>query len=212
MIHKTAIAAAIAVCLSTHSYGQLESIEVFAGPSRTTMRGESASSASWYDNSSYEAVSSVSLGIGTRFKLSEHTGLGAKLLIEDRGIRESFSSPGVPHGYAETKIKYATIPILLSLRFGRKVGFIIDAGPHASFRLSQTTNNGTRRSYAEDNRLQLGLAAGFGVEVPIGKHFGVTASLLDNLGLYNSGGSGSAPYANVINLLAGLRYHLRPKA
>jgi hypothetical protein len=212
MVNKVFILGIVLALMAFRVYGQFESIEVFAGPSRTTMRGESASSASLYSNPSYGVVSAVSIGVGTRFKLSEHTGLDAKLFIENRGIRENFSVPGAPNGYAETKIGYATIPILLSLRFGSKVSFVVDAGPHVSFRLSPTTNNGTRRSYAEDNTLQMGLSAGFGVVVPVGKHFGITPSLLDNFGLYNRGANGTAPYANVMNLLAGLRYNLRSRS
>lgn len=211
----------IIALLTYQTYAQqLQSLELFAGPSRTSSDVKTS-----FGGFSYGPLYNFTAGVGARLKMTTRAGLSAKLVYEDHGSKGTPNflvvgggDPVLGESTYKMNIKYLTLPVLYSFRFGHKVGFSLDVGPHASFQLTRRTrvyHNGaltSSGSYHDDDRFKFGLTAGFNVEVPLVKTFDLTIGLMDNIHLSDIADNRNARYTNVISFVTGVRYKLHQAA
>ncbi len=142
---------------------------------------------------------SIKPGIGfsggafVRYDFFEKLALKTGLSFERKGAFYKTFSAETGHYSENLNFNYLTIPILLQTRFGKRVQFFLNIGPYFGFMISATHVMNWRdkdEHYTADmtkyqKRFDIGIATGFGLEVPIAKVFFLSFEIRNNLGLFN---------------------------
>jgi hypothetical protein len=110
-----------------------------------------------------------------------------------------------------TNIEYLTIPLLLKTFFDKKRLLYFNTGPHLGILLKYIETSNYRQEqnmFGRANRLDLGVMAGLGVNIPIKQKFKLTFEVRNYLGLNNIKKTPASEIlkVNTTNLLIGFAY------
>lgn len=162
-------------------------------------------------------------------KTSLHFGMKTGVYFDSKGAittPKSLSKAGLPADSATTRtiMDYITIPIMITFAMGRegRVKFYESIGPYFSVLVNQFTRrkepNGATsgvNEIAKFNRLDVGLALGFGIEIPFKQKFYLNVEFRQNIGLFNVNQTAFPNNAivqtNSSNLLVGFSYRFGRK-
>jgi hypothetical protein len=118
-----------------------------------------------------------------------------------------------------TNFDYLTLPILVRATFGKKVQFLVNAGPYFGYLIKQTfvikgdnIPTTTSDNTFHDKRFDTGISTGLGLSVPIKTKFAFSFEVRNNLGLYNVSAvrvaNNGTIKTNSTNFLLGFTYKL----
>lgn len=156
----------------------------------------------------FPKIISFRTGISFERKGGDRTGTYVNLYDNTTGIFKSRS-----------KFDYMTVPILIRATFGKKIKYFLHAGPNFSYLINQTNiTTGPQNIEITSNDkvsykpIDIGLAAGLGVLIPIKNSFSLSCEIRNNLGLRNISkvpvhNNGSIK-TNTTGFLLGLNYKL----
>ena len=85
---------------------------------------------------------------------------------------------------------YLILPVLFKVNFGKKSQTFLNVGPYIGYLLSHYArfddyNNIYYFNKDENTKIDLGITMGFGINIPLSHHFGLTIEIRDNLGLFD---------------------------
>ncbi|MCX6247203.1 MAG: porin family protein [Bacteroidetes bacterium] len=175
---------------STLSGQQRFAVSIEGGPSYTYIHGSQ-------DNSDFlKPILGGYGGVAFQYnfldKLAFKTGIayerkGADLLVNSIMLNYTFH------------FDYLTIPMLIKGSFGKKVRFLVSAGPYVSYLIHQTYINNhyypynfdypipDPSSYENANKFDFGVIASIGIEVRIKHQYALSMEVSDHYGLVNTG-------------------------
>jgi len=159
------------------------------GPSYTHIHGNSANSD--YLKPILGGFGGIAFQYSFLDKLSFKTGIayerkGADLLVNSIMLNYTFH------------FDYLTIPLLIKASIGKKLRFLVSAGPYFSYLINQTYINNhyypynfeypipDQSTYENANKLDFGIIGCIGIEVRIKNQYALSLEVRDHYGLVNT--------------------------
>jgi hypothetical protein len=208
-----------AICCSTLTTLGQSKIEIGAegSPSIAFQRGNE------FIKKYHSSIMGFSGGVSFQYNFEKIISLRTGLSYEQKGSALKnfpvlFFSDAIKRNITTYfRFNYLTVPVLARASFGKKRHFFVNAGPYFSYLLEEVIISSgedvskERHSYSRnDGKWDMGVCAGLGAFIPLGKKLVLTLEMRDNLGLYNIDSApvygDEAVKNNSTNLLIGLAY------
>jgi hypothetical protein len=113
-------------------------------------------------------------------------------------------------GKSHSNLDYLILPILIRLNAGKKILFFANLGPYFGLLLQTKTilkipDQPIRKFDDKDGQIDIGIAAGIGIAIPVFKKFMLTIEARNNIALLPIMKGGKAK-TNATNILFGFAY------
>lgn len=207
--------------LTTTVFGQQNKFDIGieGSPSLIMLRGQN------FAKNSYSPALGFSGGLFFQYKFPKTFSLRTNVTFERKGsgvdeILTDNNGEAIAEAAFPNHFDYITAPILLRTTFGNKIKYFINAGPFFGYLFKQTVvykKSGIISALPDSDNTDLykkfdtGIAAGFGIEIPIKDKFAFSLEMRDNFGLLNvskAQTSNSTIKTNSTNILIGFTYRL----
>lgn len=189
-----------------------------AGPSIVSLRGSD------FVNKHHKSSAGFYAAFSAQYNLGKVVSLRSNIAFERKGSYFPYSITDLNGNViAESKTyynyNYITIPFLLRVSLGNTARIFINAGPYVGALLNHSVVIRTNtRKYVDDNtenadNMDMGLAAGMGVSIPVKEKFLLNLEVRHNRGYFNvmmpePDWPNFAMMTNATNCIVGVAYKL----
>jgi hypothetical protein len=192
-IIKTACLGLFALTFGLSGYAQSNKISVGieGGPSLISLRGND------FIRMVHEPAIGYTGGLFFQYNFNRTFSLRTNTSYERKGSMvsgQATDAQGNPIGKFVTHLNfdYITLPLLIRASYGTRLRYFVNAGPYFGYLLRQTNVSSRehmpthRAEFTSDfRRLDIGLASGLGISLPVQSRFALSFEVRNNLGLYN---------------------------